>query len=360
MCLSKIWLNSTLCLLLILLTIFYYNTFSEDFILSKKNRILIKQSNISQRYPLPKQESYNQKLYPSQPSQPSTIQKLSQVTNKYQENKRLYSTTTTATTTTIRDPPEKLLYNRFLENIETVSSASTDGFPVDMIYCIFMPSRKKYAMSQMDQLKTQYKLVQAVTPYNLTKEDYNNLSATYDKRNLKERADLRVYNHTTKLPVALSFFLAYYDAYINNYETIAIFEDDIIFRANMSQITSAVSDFKLSTAEILYMGYCWTNCKFIGQKGKLVGPHLHSVPWSVRLVCNHALVMKSSLISKYMERKDVIYWKHTNDNTLDLFLKRTKTEKMITRREFVTQNRDEMGSTNANNFKMSGTCKFRK
>ena len=163
-----------------------------------------------------------------------------------------------------------------------------------------MPARKEYAMAQMDKLKAQYKIVQAVTPTDLTKDDYESLSATFDKKNLKERWDIRVYNHTTKLPVAISFFLAYYDAYINNYESIAVFEDDIKFTANISEIKSAVLDFKMSEAEILYMGYCWTNCNVIGKKGQLVGPHLHSVPWNVRLVCNHALAMKRSLISKYI------------------------------------------------------------
>ena len=83
-----------------------------------------------------------------------------------------------------------------------------------MVYCMVMPNRLGYAKQKMGELNTTYKLFNAVQKEDLAIVDYTHMSHTFEKKNQG------YYHKFTKLPVSLSFFMCYYDAYLNGYDTI--------------------------------------------------------------------------------------------------------------------------------------------
>jgi hypothetical protein len=105
------------------------------------------------------------------------------------------------------------VYSRFRHKFEIVEGGDRSG-QVGMVYCIAMPNRLGYAKQKMGELNTTYKLFHAVQKEELAKVDYTHMSSTYDKKNPN------LYLQFTKLPVSLSFFMCYYDAYLNGYDTI--------------------------------------------------------------------------------------------------------------------------------------------
>jgi len=155
-----------------------------------------------------------------------------------------------------------------------------------------------------------------------------------------------LYKQMTKLPVCLSFFMCYWDAYTSGYSTIAVFEDDIKLVASIDQVLAAIREFKkLPEGEILFLGYCWANCE---QQFEQVSENLYRAPTNVQLLCNHALVMKKEFLKKFMERHRPNFWRTRNDHTLSDFLQRQQIGKFVTPKAYVNQNRAELGSNNGN------------
>jgi hypothetical protein len=231
------------------------------------------------------------------------------------------------------------VYNRFKNRFEIVQH-DNKNVEVDMIYCICMPQRRDYAKKMVGMLQTPYKLFNAIKPDDLSTEDYTRLSQTYVESNK------HLYKQWTKIPVALSFFTCYYDAYKNGYDTILVLEDDIRYKVSLDKIYGAIRDFKQVDSEILFLGYCWANC---GMTYQHISEHLYIAPYNTEMLCNHALVMKKSFIKAYMERDEVTFWRHRNDHTLSTYLIKNKINKCVTSPVYIDQNREKLGSTNHNN-----------
>merc|ERR1712110_881168 len=111
-----------------------------------------------------------------------------------------------------------------------------------MIYGIYMPERYDYTKKMINEFGQNYKSFKAITPDDLTENDYHTLSQTFDPKDRKFGVET-IYKKKTKLPVALSFFMCYYDAYINKYNFTMVLEDDIKYGVEMTQITKAIRDF---------------------------------------------------------------------------------------------------------------------
>ena len=240
----------------------------------------------------------------------------------------------------------KSVYTRFKDRFSFVENEN-NNVEVDMVYCICMPKRKEYAKKQLELLKTKYKMFNAITPKDLTSEDYSKMSQTYSPLNVF------LYKQMTKLPVCLSFFMCYYDAYVNNYDTILVLEDDIKLKVSVDKIYGAIRDFKTTEFEIMFLGYCWAYCNMTYPS---ITEHLYKAPTETQLLCNHAMVMKKSFIKKYMERDEVTFWRHRNDHTLSDYLKNNKIEKCVTSPDYISQNREELGSNNGNNRSLPSAC----
>jgi len=236
------------------------------------------------------------------------------------------------------------VYNRFRGNFKYIKQKG--GIGVDMTYCISMPNRISHAKKKMKELGGNYKLFNAIRPDLLTTTDYATMSLTYFPGFMS-------FNKKTKLPVALSFFMCYYDALVNGYDTICIFEDDIDFPSGVDKIKKSISEFKNIDHEMLFMGYCHLNCH---DGYSRVSEELIDVS-GTHLVCNHALCIKRTFIEKYLKGKPLFY-PHHNDQVLSLFCARNRIGTVVPNVSLVNQKREEMGSQNGNNRLMPDTCNF--
>lgn len=238
-----------------------------------------------------------------------------------------------------KDYSPRSVYDRFQPKFEEFGNGD-DGLGVDMVYAIAMPDRLSYIKGKLSEMKTPYKLFHAVKPDDLTKDDYERMSATFDPSNKM------LHKRMTKLPVCLSFFMCYYDAYVNGYDTVVVLEDDIKFNVSLDRIKQAIGEFKkIDGAEILFLGYCWANCDTDYVQ---ITENLHRAPRDTQLLCNHALVMKKSFVTRYMERPNATYWDNRNDHTLSNFLRDNDVFKVVPKKAYINQNRAEMGSNNEN------------
>jgi len=241
----------------------------------------------------------------------------------------------------------KGIYRRFKHKFKPVGESGSNE--LDMIYCICMPSRVEYATEQLKAFGQKYKLLDAIKPDDLTSDDYRNLSETFNPQNK------HLYKQMTKLCVCLSFFMCYYDAYKNGFETILIVEDDIKYQVSIAQIFEAIRQFKTTDGQIMFLGYCWSNCD---KPFTQLTEHVWRAPKDAQLLCNHALVCKREFLTRYMERDGVVYWKHRNDHTLSDWLSDTDTSKCVTTKAFINQNRAELGSNNGNHDTGGKACDF--
>ena len=232
------------------------------------------------------------------------------------------------------------IYNRFKSRFEINGHGV---FPTSMVYCICMPNRLGYARKQMSTLGTQYKLLHAISPKELNILDYMTMSP-----NVYINPRSKVFMKYTKLAVDLSFFMCFYDAYLNGYDSITIFEDDIEFEASPNQIKSLVTEFLETKQEILFLGYCWHNCKN-KSKHKQVSQNIYQIPFKSSIFCNHALSMKKGFISKYIKSFPFPFYTTTNDHSLSTYMIRNKIKKAIPRRAVVSQNYSLLKSNNGNN-----------
>ena len=203
---------------------------------------------------------------------------------------------------------------------------------VDKVYCISMPQRKEYITKKMDELGTSYTLLNAVTPDDLTDEDYEQLSDTYNPENQL------MYEKMTKLPLQVSFTVCMLDAVKNNYETIIIFEDDIIIEKDVATIKKGIEQFKNSKYNLFYMGYgshvCsgWTP---VADRDELVEVNSH-------IDCAHAIVYKKSVLPKVL---DTIYpMKAYYDNLLLPI-----PDKCVPNSIYFNQAKEYLGSLNEDN-----------
>ena len=241
----------------------------------------------------------------------------------------------------------RVLYRRFKSRFESVPGKNTLG--VDMVYCITMDNREEYVRKTMGEVGAKYKMFHAVTPSDLNILDYMAMSSTYIPYK-----NPGIFNKPTRLPLGISFFMCYYDAYMNGYDTIMILEDDIQFMVSPDQIRTTVREWKATPCEFMYLGYCHLTCK--KAKYDQITPNVHEVVSDSRIVCNHATLLKQSVIQKYCKYFWTLYMTKQNDNILDEFLRSHSIRRCIPPRGYINQNVPVLGSNNGNKNDKLFTC----
>ena len=165
----------------------------------------------------------------------------------------------------------------------------------DQVYCIVMPDRKRQMIAFMSNYGLACNFLNAITPADLTPEDYSELASNELFKSKKK----------TRLPLQLSFTMCYLDAIKNGYSTIIVFEDDILLNADLSLIQKSISEFKTSNYSMFYMGYCYLNCN---QSFKKTNSLLVNVNDYSKMYCAHSIVYKvkylKSLIKYLYPMKD--------------------------------------------------------
>jgi len=208
---------------------------------------------------------------------------------------------------------------------------------VDNVYCIVMPQRKEYMKNVLNKMKINYTLFNAITPKDISNDNYNELSSTNTKGS-------RLYGLPTRLALQLSFTLCFMDAISNGYKTIIILEDDIIVNTDISNLNNYIDEFKKSDYVFFYMGYCFMNCNqnFYkspqGDYGKLIDVVDKSAS------CTHAICYKVEYLKELIE---FIYPMDNNfDHNITDFIKDKNYKICISNKTLFDQNRDELGTLN--------------
>ena len=99
-----------------------------------------------------------------------------------------------------------------------------------------MPQRKEYITKQINKLNLTCKYFDAITPSDLSTNEYNQLSNINNPKS-------DIFEKYTRLPVLLSFIMCFMDAIENKYETIVIFEDDIQLNVNKTILNESIQEF---------------------------------------------------------------------------------------------------------------------
>ena len=157
---------------------------------------------------------------------------------------------------------------------------------VDMVYAIAMPQRREYITKQIKSMGLTCKFLDAIKPIDLTYEETSMISDIN-----KEGSYL--YKLETRLAVLMSFTMCYIDALTNGYQTIMIFEDDIIIDVDFGTLNAATTEFVQSDNDIFYMGYCFLNCKQRMDKNKF--KYIISLE-DPSILCGHALCIKTKML----------------------------------------------------------------
>ena len=160
-----------------------------------------------------------------------------------------------------------------------------EKYGADCIYCISMPDRKNYMINKLQNVE--FTLVDAITPQKLKESYYKKL--TGHEQFITKR---------TRLPVQLSFTMCYLDAIKKGYSTIIIFEDDLVINTTADAITNGVEEFKKSSFDVFYMGYCELKCD---QNFKAEG-ELVNVPDYSNLWCCHSICYKVKYLPKIIKK----------------------------------------------------------
>ena len=240
------------------------------------------------------------------------------------------------------------LYRRFKSKFEHVAGKPR-GLGVDMVYCITMDNREKYMRGVMSDTGAEYTILHAVTPSDLNTIDYLAMSSTYIPYK-----NPGIYKKPTRLPLGISFFICYYDAYIKGYDSIMILEDDIEFKVSVEQLITTVKEWEDTHCEFMYLGYCHLSCR--KAKYNQLTVNVNEVISDDKIVCNHATVMKKTFIQKYCKYFWTMYMTKQNDNILDNFLRTNSIRRCIPPRGYINQNVPALGSNNGNKNDNLYTC----
>jgi len=237
------------------------------------------------------------------------------------------------------------LYNRFKNRIHLVLG-NDNLSSVDMVYVITMPQRKDYITSQMNSLGITFTYFDAITPQDLTQEDYDTLSYT-------NKPGTRIYKKYTRLCVLLSFIMCFIDAIKKGYSTIVLFEDDLSILVDKPLLNESLAEFGKSNLDAFYMGYCFLNCN------QLVTNYKNLVELSdPNLICGHSFAVKTRILPELV--KFCFPMTTASDELFRDYYIKNNIKVAVPRSVFFTQNRESLGSLNQStpDPELFKTCKF--
>ena len=176
------------------------------------------------------------------------------------------------------------LYDKF-KNKFTLNTNKLKLNSVDMVYVIAMPERKNYITQQINTMGLQCKYLNAITPNDFEESEKSLLSDV-------NKPGSYLYKLNTRLAVLFSFTMCYIDAIKNGYQTIIVFEDDIIINVSLDTLNKATTEFVKSDNDIFYMGYCFLNCR---QSYREEYTYLKGLT-DPSILCGHATCIKTKML----------------------------------------------------------------
>lgn len=252
-------------------------------------------------------------------------------------------------------------YNSVYRNrFETISTSknkmSPINHPVDellptrrnlQIYGICLPDRKKYLVKTLQKEGIENFLIfNAITPSNISNTQYEKLSFTFDEKS-------PLFKKPTKLAVHLSYLCCMYHAFLNNYEYIFIFEDDIFFQVPLKNMKDTIDEFlQNSEMQLLYLGYCFRDCH-VPFKKKF--NKIYQIQDSSSVLCTHAIIHNTNYFEHFFN-----YLKKMNifgDKYFDEYYRKNKIKRTVVKKSLITQSHKKFNSKNGN-INWLSDCKF--
>jgi len=181
------------------------------------------------------------------------------------------------------------LYEKFKQRFTLGTGNKLDG--IDMAYVIVMPERIDYITKQINTMGIEVSYLDAIRKGDLSDSEITKLSEVNTPGKM-------MYNLPTRLYNLMSFSMCFLDAYINGYSTICIFEDDIIIDVDVQTLNATTLEFSKSDIDMLYLGYCFLNCK---QNFK-DSDYTYLKPLTDKsLVCLHSICLKTSIVPGFID-----------------------------------------------------------
>ena len=233
----------------------------------------------------------------------------------------------------------KKFKNRFSNSNEGALPSS-----VDRVYCIYSDKRKDYIQNQFSRFNLNVTYFKGIFPEDLTLDEYKTLSCTEDKF-------CKIYKKNTKLPVQLSFVTCMMDAIKHGYKTIMVFEDDIVVNVDMDTLNESLKEFKKSSYEIFYMGYCFMNCNQPFEKKQHA--HIVGVP-NEKPLCHHAIAMKTDNFKSIIDY--IFPMINHKDVTFRKYYKTFNIQVCVPKFSYFDQDRETHGTFNDNHQLLLKTC----
>lgn len=211
---------------------------------------------------------------------------------------------------------------------------------VDMVYVISMPQRINYITQQINSLNLQCKYLDAIRPEDFTESEKTYLSDVNTPGSY-------LYGLNTRLAVLFSFTMCYIDAIKNGYNTIIVFEDDIIINVDLDTLNKATTEFVNSDNDIFYMGYCFLNCK---QNYRENYTYIRGLT-DPSILCGHAVCLKTKILPNLIKYCYPMI-KPSDELFTDYFVK-NKIKAAIPKTVYFDQvDRDTMKSLNESTIKL--------
>jgi hypothetical protein len=210
---------------------------------------------------------------------------------------------------------------------------------LDMIYCMCLRDRKEYMQNLFKKLNLKVKYLDSILPSDLDEKNYEDW---WDPTIFSFFSKLK---NKTKLPVALSFLFCLMDAKLNNYKNIMIFEDDISFVKERTDLENMINEFVKTDLDILYIGNCWTK---MSQKFDLNEyKYLVELP-NKKTLCKHAMVLKSNTFNIIL--KNILPLRSASDVVLTEIYKEFNLKIGIPKETFIIQDRKKFKSSQGDKF----------
>ena len=235
------------------------------------------------------------------------------------------------------------LYDKFKDRF---SNSNEGALPasVDRVYCIYSDKRKDYIQNQFTRFNLNVTYFKGIFPDDLTLDDYRTLSCT-------EERFCKIHKKNTKLPVQLSFVTCMMDAIKHGYKTIMVFEDDIVVNVDMDTLNESLKEFKKSSYEMFYMGYCWMSCNQNFDKDK--HNYIVGVP-NEKPLCHHAIAMKTDNFKSIIDY--IFPMVQTKDAKFRKYYKTFNTQVCVPTFSYFDQDRATFGTMNENYQTTHKTC----
>jgi GR25 family glycosyltransferase involved in LPS biosynthesis len=240
--------------------------------------------------------------------------------------------------------------NGFYDKFKSRFVNSGRGKPlpgVDCVYVIAMPQRKDYITQQIDNLGINATYFDAITPQDITTQEYNQFTSINDPAS-------KIYGKYTRFAVLVSFLMCFIDSLANGYSTIVIFEDDISTLVTLETLSKSIVEFNESNLDVFYMGYCFLNCR------QPVGKNYDYLVelTTPNLLCCHSMCIKTSVLPDLI--KYCLPMTASSDEMFRDFYVKNGVKVCVPKSVYFTQNRESLGTLNESTAggKLFDTCIF--